>query len=131
MSWIRRLISLLIVVVAAIVIPAVYYAFAWLTDRILALPPLPPAPLNGYLFLSALSVLVGLFWIFWAYSYILFVGRGSPVEVLWLALLPTEQLVTTGPYAYTRNPMFLGLLFMLLATDVLVRWRIGWKRRAA
>ncbi len=117
MSLIRKLAGLGALLVVIIGIPAFYYAFSWLTDRILALAPLPEAPLDAYLFLSALSVAVGLFWVFWAWSYLHFVGRGSPIEMI----LPTEQLVTTGPYAYTRNPMLLGLLFLLLATALY--WR--------
>lgn len=64
--------------------------------------------------LSAMSVLVGLFWITWAYSFLLFVGKGLPLEAFGYAVHPTEYMVTTGPYAYTRNPMVLGMLFIFL-----------------
>lgn len=111
MSWIRKLIGLWALLVIVVAIPAVYHAVSWLIDGIFALSPLPQAPLNAYLFVSAFCVAVGLFWVFWAYSYLNFVGRGSSIEMI----LPTERLVTTGPYAYTRNPMLLGLLFLLLA----------------
>lgn len=63
---------------------------------------------------SAMSILIGLFWITWAYSFLLFVGKGLPLEAFGYAVHPTRYMVTTGPYAYTRNPMVLGLLFIFL-----------------
>jgi len=65
--------------------------------------------------LTATSALIGVFWILWAWSYLLYVGQGLPLEVFGRPLHPTKILVTTGPYGYTRNPMVLGLLFILLA----------------
>ena len=43
-------------------------------------------------------------------------GRGGPgLEV------PPEELVTTGPYAYTRNPMYLGHLIALTGLAITLR----------
>jgi protein-S-isoprenylcysteine O-methyltransferase Ste14 len=75
--------------------------------------PSPVLIIGGAFFLT-----IGIFWVLWAYSYIHYVGRGSPIEAFGVALLPTEQLVTTGPYAYTRNPMLLGYLFVLLGISL-------------
>ena len=74
-------------------------------DRWLHLPPYPGPPANVLLgvsltgagtFLSGWSVLT------------FFTKRGTPVP-----FNPPPVLVTTGPYAYTRNPM-LGGIFLLL-----------------
>jgi len=115
MSQARKLTGLFLVLAFIIGVPLGYYGFCSVIDHVLALPPLSAALLNVYPFLTAFSLVIGLFWVFWAYSYLHFVGLGSPVEAFQVALHPTQLLVTTGPYAYSRNPMFLGVLFLLLA----------------
>lgn len=42
------------------------------------------------------------------------------MEAFGFALEPTKQLVTTGPYAYTRNPMIFGLLWILAGVAMLL-----------
>jgi len=94
------------------VAPAAFWLISAGLDHAFGLTRLVSEPWSSIL--CAASALIGVFWILWAWSYLLFVGRGLPLEVFGKALHPTQALVTTGPYAYTRNPMVLGLLFILL-----------------
>jgi hypothetical protein len=46
-------------------------------------------------------------------------GGGRGMETL------PEQLITTGPYAYTRNPMYLGHLIFLFGLALVTRSRVA------
>ncbi len=43
-------------------------------------------------------------------------------------LLKSEELVTSGPYAYTQNPLYLGRLFILRGLGVMctLPWGLNW-----
>src|SRR5512143_1360264 len=45
-------------------------------------------------------------WCFWAFT---FKGNGTP-----LPADPPKKLVTTGPYHYVRNPIYVGAAFIIL-----------------
>lgn len=100
-------------VLPALIAPVVFWLACASADDALRLQRVVFSPWSSVL--TAASAVVGLFWILWAWSHLLFVGRGLPLEVFGRPLHPTRILVTTGPYAYTRNPMVLGLLFLFLA----------------
>lgn len=100
-------------------IPAAFWAVSSTLDAAFEFPPLLGTPAAQIL--AAAFVLIGAFWISWAYSYLLFVGKGLPIELFGRALHPTQALVTTGPYAYTRNPVVLGILFILLGVACYTR----------
>lgn len=106
------------------VFPALFIFIAWVLGRLVGLAVSPLATPAAWL-LAGLSWTLGLFWIFWSYSYLVFVGSGSPVEAFGAALEPTKYLVTTGPYAYVRNPMVFGLLFILLGFSFLANLLIA------
>lgn len=96
-----------------IVSPAIFWLISAGLDQVFGLRRLIGQPWSSIV--AATCLLIGVFWILWAWSYLLFVGQGLPLEVFGRPLHATQVLVVTGPYAYTRNPMVLGLLFLLLA----------------
>lgn len=110
--------TILSAAIVFVALPAVYWVIAEALDNIIGLPENPVIePVS--LILTGLTWSLGLFWILWAYSYLIFVGGGSPVEAFGIALEPTKQLVTTGPFAYVRNPMIFGLMFIFLGVGFL------------
>lgn len=105
------------VIVLAIFVMAGFWLLAVWIDRLLGWGPILGTPLSQVL--GAASLLIGVFWVTWSYSYLLFVGQGLPLEWFGVALHPTRVLVTTGPYAYVRNPAVIGLLFLGLGVAFL------------
>lgn len=104
---------------AAIIIPAAYGFLVGFLDDVFNFHHIMPVPVS--IILAATALFIGLFWATWAYSYIIFVGKGLPFEAFGYALHPTHVLVTTGPYAYARHPMFAGMIFILLAVALYLR----------
>lgn len=60
--------------------------------------------------LACITGLLGILVLLWSVWTQWMVGRGGPVPVV-----PTTKLITSGPYALCRNPMFLGCLFYVFA----------------
>lgn len=79
-------------------------------DRIIGLNSIFPNPFN--IVLSIPIFLFALFLIGWSVQNFLIV-KGTPVP-----FNPPPQLVTTGPYAYTRNPMLTGVFSLLFGCGV-------------
>lgn len=109
----------LTVTAVGVAAPAAFWYIVMVLDRALGFQPLPGA--QAFAILAASAILIGVFWVSWSYSYLHFVGRGLPFEAFGRAIHPTQVLVTTGPYAYTRNPMVLGLMFIFLGIACLQR----------
>lgn len=65
------------------------------------------------LLLMLVSLAFGLFLMVWTMKMFADVGQGSPAP--WD---PINKLIITGPYAYVRNPMLLGVFLVLLAEAI-------------
>jgi len=81
-------------------------------DRLLGITDIFPRPLSIILALPIFSF--ALFLIGWSVLNFLR-AKGTPVP-----LNPPPQLVTTGPYAYVRNPMLSGVFVLLFSIGVLL-----------
>jgi len=66
-----------------------------------------PVDLGPARFVGAALFLAGVGWYLWAVAALL-AGGGSPVGTR------PRELVSAGPFAYSRNPMFLGIVVALL-----------------
>ena len=99
-----------VVLLFLIVIPLTTLLVGKLTDLVLGLPVFPPFPFN---FIIGLIVLVigGVLCLGSMYQ-LYRAGQGMPWGDVDDAAQSTE-LVTTGLYGYTRNPMILGFLIVL------------------
>ena len=80
-------------------------------DKLLGLTAIFPRPFH--IIVSLPLFLLALFLIGWSVLDFLRV-KGTPVP-----FNPPPQLVTTGPYAYTRNPMLTGVFSLLFGFGVL------------
>ncbi|HEX8179285.1 MAG TPA: isoprenylcysteine carboxylmethyltransferase family protein [Pyrinomonadaceae bacterium] len=76
-------------------------------------PPLPP-PLGPLRYAGLLPILVGAAingWCAWDFA---MKGRGTPAPID-----PPKELVACGLYAYVRNPMYVGVMSILLGEVLL------------
>jgi protein-S-isoprenylcysteine O-methyltransferase Ste14 len=71
--------------------------------------------------LGILAAGIGLCLSIWTVALFMRFGKGTPAP--WE---PPKKLVIRGPYCYVRNPMIIGVLFMLLAEAILFQsWPIA------
>jgi protein-S-isoprenylcysteine O-methyltransferase Ste14 len=88
----------------------VFVVMALHVDRLLGLNDIFPGRLN--IILSAPSFLLAFFLIGWSVQNFLKL-KGTPVP-----FNPPPQLVTSGPYACTRNPMLTGVFALLFGFGI-------------
>lgn len=82
-------------------------------DHYWGLPDLLPSPYHLIVFIPLLMLGV----ILWGWCVVLFFkSKGTPVP-----FNPPPKLIDTGPYAYTRNPMLSGVVFMFAALGILMK----------
>ena len=91
---------------------AISWFFGWSK-----VPGLPLAPLG--------ISLVAISWILPVWAIVLFRREGTEIEP---ASPTNRKLITTGPYQFTRNPMYLGLVILTLGIAI---WVGAWPMFAA
>jgi protein-S-isoprenylcysteine O-methyltransferase Ste14 len=84
---------------------AVFVIFAPFVDRALTLPW--PIPDNSSLTIGIILMVTGAAMIAWTVFYF-HRARGTPVPIN-----PPQELITTGPYSYARNPMLAGVFLLM------------------
>jgi protein-S-isoprenylcysteine O-methyltransferase Ste14 len=99
-------------VVFLILLPWIIIRVGPALDRLLGLSGFAIGATN-YL-IGGLLVVVGLFFGLWSNYVQLTRGRGTPLPVL-----PTQELLTQGPYRYCRNPMTFGTILAYLGLGVM------------
>ena len=99
-------------VVFLILLPWIIIRIGPALDRLLGLPSFAIGATNY--FIGGLLVVVGLFFGLWSNYVQMTRGRGTPLPVL-----PTQELLTQGPYRYCRNPMTFGTILAYLGLGVM------------
>jgi protein-S-isoprenylcysteine O-methyltransferase Ste14 len=87
------------------------------------LDPFINAGLTEYLCLRLIIslpfCLIGLFYAIWSNIFLLDIGKGGPTDGFNVAISPrTKNLVVTGPYRYSRNPMVFGALTLYFSISL-------------
>jgi protein-S-isoprenylcysteine O-methyltransferase Ste14 len=88
------------------------FLLAWALEFIVPLPRISPrisTSVAGVLALAWILLMIGSFRKFWS--------AGTSV----LPIRPTTAIVTSGPYRFTRNPMYVSLLCLYLAVACWLR----------
>jgi protein-S-isoprenylcysteine O-methyltransferase Ste14 len=86
-------------------------------DHLIDLQLIPVSGLR--LALAVILLLSGLLFGFWSLVVQNMVGKGGPLEAVNIEVSPkTQNLVVTGPYRYTRNPMLFGACALYYAAAV-------------
>jgi len=82
-------------------------------DAAFGLAPILTPPLN--LYLGAIIFLVGASLYTWTILLFAKIGQGTQTPIV-----PTQRLVTSGPFAYSRNPMVSGVIFLIAGLGMLI-----------
>ena len=95
-------------------VPAIIYTITLLLDNVYRLEIIQNS-ITRWVIIIILLV-VGLIFGIWSVIVQNTIGQGGPVEIGNIEISPkTKNLVISGPYKYTRNPMLFGTLLMYLA----------------
>ncbi len=101
-----------------ILIPYILLVVSPSLDARLGLDLLSPSPATSIV--GATLLVAGLFFAQWSIIIQFTHGRGTP-----LPMLPTQRLITRGPFQYCRNPMTLGTITAYLGLGIAAATIVG------
>jgi protein-S-isoprenylcysteine O-methyltransferase Ste14 len=97
-----------------VVVPSIIYGITSLCDNVYRLEIVQSAAIRWLILLILL--VTGFVYGIWSVIIQNTIGQGGPVEIANIEISPkTRNLVVSGPYKYTRNPMLFGTLLIYLA----------------
>jgi len=108
-----RLLITPIVALSYFLFASLFVAVSFPADRLFGFPGFLPPSISAVL--SIPVIFLGLFLAFWSVLHFIRV-KGTPVP-----FNPPPELVISGPYAYTRNPMLSGLFTLLFGLGLACR----------
>jgi len=118
-SFAKRIIALLPAgVLFLIILPYLFLVICPSLDERLGLDRIEPGAAT--IVIGCILMVVGFFFSFWSIMMKLTQGRGTP-----LPMMPTQGLITTGPFRYCRNPMTLGTILAYLGMTIAAATVVG------
>ena len=97
-----------------VLVPSIFYIITSLFDRVYRIEIIQNTIIRWIIIIILL--VIGLIFGIWSVIIQNTIGQGGPVEIGNIEISPkTKNLVITGPYKYTRNPMLFGTLLIYLA----------------
>jgi protein-S-isoprenylcysteine O-methyltransferase Ste14 len=97
-----------------VLVPSIIYIITSLFDNVYKIEIIQNMIIRRIIIV--LLLVIGLIYGIWSVIIQNTVGQGGPVEIGNIEISPkTKNLVVSGPYKYTRNPMLFGTLLIYLA----------------
>jgi len=102
-----------------IIVPSIIYSVTALLDNVFRINIIQNHMLQWII--SSLLLLTGLVFGISSIVYQNVVGKGGPLEISYIEISPkTKNLVTSGPYRFTRNPMLFGTFLIYCALALII-----------
>ena len=97
-----------------VLVPSIIYIITSLFDNVYRIEIIQNTIIRWVIIIILL--VIGLIYGIWSVIIQDTIGQGGPVEIGNIEISPkTKNLVVSGPYKYTRNPMLFGTLLIYLA----------------
>jgi len=110
---IRLLFLILMGLFFALIIPYLLVLLSFKLDALLGLRSIYFGLAN--FMLGFILIIIGFSFSFWSVKIQFTEGRGTPAP-----MMPTQKLITDGPYYYCRNPMTFGIFLFYLGVSILI-----------
>jgi protein-S-isoprenylcysteine O-methyltransferase Ste14 len=118
-SLTKRIIALLPAgVFFLIILPYLFLVICPALDERLGLDRIEPGAAT--IIIGVTLMVVGFSFAFWTMSLQLDQGRGTPFP-----MMPTQELIISGPFRYCRNPMTLGTILAYLGLSIAAATEVG------